>query len=321
MSWHLAPALAQLRAEVNARWPKRSKRSDGTIGDPAHQARRSDHNPNARRSVNAIDITASGIDTGALIAAAKRHPSVRYIIHNRRIMNRDIGNFKARRYRGNPHTAHVHISIYQSRTAEQRRQSWGIATAKAPTGGGRTSSGKTYRKVKYGQLLRLHTKGAPVREWQRTALGYKGAKADGYFGPDTERDTKRFQREHGVKADGIVGPDTWPLRLGKKSQPKPAPKPATKKRPAAPKFPLPKGHYFGPERGPNRSVSGYHGGRNHLKVWQKQMRKRGWKITADGLYGPQTQRVARAFQKEKRLSVDGLIGKATWEAAWEAPVT
>ena len=190
----------------------------------------------------------------------------------------------------------------------------------APVKGGTTSS-KTYREVKYGQLLRLHTKGAPVREWQRTALGYKGAKADGYFGPDTERDTKRFQREHGVKADGIVGPDTWPLRLGKKSQPKPAPKPATKKRPAAPKFPLPKGHYFGPERGPNRSVSGYHGGRNHLKVWQKQMRKRGWKITADGLYGPQTQRVARAFQKEKRLSVDGLIGKATWEAAWEAPVT
>lgn len=132
MSWHLAPSLAQLRAEVNARWPKRSKRSDGTIGDAAHSARKSDHNPNARRSVNAIDITASGIDTGALIAAAKKHPSVRYIIFNRRIMNRDIGNFKARRYTGaNPHTAHVHISIYQSRTAEQRRQSWGIASAKA----------------------------------------------------------------------------------------------------------------------------------------------------------------------------------------------
>ena len=68
-------------------------------------------------------------------------------------------------------------------------------------------------------------------------------------------------------------------------------------------------------------MSGYHGGRNHLKVWQSQMRGRGWKINADGLYGPQTERVARAFQKEKRLSVDGLIGKSTWDAAWEAPVT
>ena len=190
----------------------------------------------------------------------------------------------------------------------------------APVKGGTTSS-KTYREVKYGDLLRLHTKGAPVREWQRTALGYTGKKADGYFGPSTEADTKRFQREHGVTADGVVGPTTWPLRLGKKPQPKPAPKPATKKRPAAPKFPLPKGWYFGPRSGPKRSVSGYHGGRNHLKVWQSQMRGRGWKITADGLYGPQTQRVARAFQKEKGLSVDGLIGKSTWEAAWKAPVT
>lgn len=320
MSWHLAPALAQLRAEVNKRWPKRSKRSDGTIGDAAHSARRSDHNPNSRRSVNAIDITASGIDTGALIAAAKKHPSVRYIIHRGQIMNRDIGNFRARRYTGsNPHNTHVHISIYQSRTAEQRRQSWGIATAKAPAGG--TSTGGRYREVKYGDLLKLYTKGAPVREWQRTALGYTGKKADGYFGPSTEADTKRFQREHGVTADGVVGPTTWPLRLGKKSQPKPAPKPKTNKRPAAPKFPLPKGWYFGPRSGPKRSVSGYHGGRNHLKVWQSQMRGRGWKITADGLYGPQTQRVARAFQKEKRLSVDGLIGKSTWTAAWEAPVT
>lgn len=322
MSWHLAPALVQLRAEVNARWPKRSKRSDGTIGDAAHSARRSDHNPNARRSVNAIDITASGIDTGALIAAAKRHPSVRYIIHNNLILNRDIGNFRPRRYNGkNPHKTHVHISIYQTKVAEQRRQSWGIAKAKAPAAGGGTSTGGTYKTVEYGDLLRLHTKGAPVREWQRTALGYTGKAADGYFGPKTESDTKRFQREHGVKADGIVGPDTWPLRLGKKSQPKPAPKPATKKRPAAPKFPLPKGWYFGPERGPKRSVSGYHGGRQHLRVWQRQMRGRGWKISADGLYGPQTQRVAKQFQKEKGLRVDGLIGKATWDAAWLSRVT
>ena len=86
MSWHLAPALDRLRDEVNAKWPNRSKASDGTIGDAAHSSRTSDHNPNSRRSVNAMDITAKGIDTDTLIAAAKRHPSVRYIIFNRRIM-------------------------------------------------------------------------------------------------------------------------------------------------------------------------------------------------------------------------------------------
>ena len=344
MSWHLAPALVQLRAEVNARWPKRSKRSDGTIGDAAHSARRSDHNPNSRRSVNAIDITANGIDTGALIAAAKRHPSTRYIIHNNLILNRDIGNFRPRRYTGsNPHKTHVHISIYQSRAAEQRRQSWGIAKAKAPAAGGGTSTGGTYKTVKYGDLLRLHTKGAPVREWQRTALGYTGKKSDGFFGPATERDTKRFQREHGVKADGIVGPKTWPLRLGKKSQPKPA----TKKRP--PKragtvpgpghaFPLPVRHYFGPKSGGDRSVSGFYNrkfkgktDRWWLQELGRQLARRGWSVGKgktwlkragnDGKYGPEYAALIRRFQKDQRIGVDGLLGKQTWDAAFKNPVS
>lgn len=51
------------------------------------------------------------------------------------------------------------------------------------------------------------------------------------------------------------------------------------------------------------------------------MRKRGWSITVDGLYGPNTEKVARQFQKEKRLVVDGLIGKTTWSAAWNLRIT
>ncbi|MDK8345415.1 peptidoglycan-binding domain-containing protein [Brevibacterium sp. UMB1308A] len=68
-------------------------------------------------------------------------------------------------------------------------------------------------------------------------------------------------------------------------------------------------------------MSGYHGNRDHLKVWQARMKARGWNISADGLYGPRTRAVARAFQREKHLPVDGLIGKATWDAAWDARVT
>lgn len=315
MSWHLAPSLKQLLAEVNHRWPNRSRRSDGTIGDRAHSARVSDHNPNGRGSVNAIDITASGINVGALIAAAKKHPSVRYIIHNRRIMNRDIGNFRPRHYSGsNPHTAHVHISIYQNRTAENRTRSWGIATAKAEAGWGSTG----WRTVKKGELLRLYTKGAPVKDWQTRALGYRGSKADGYFGKDTERDTKRFQREHGLKADGIVGPATR-AKLGKTPTKKPTKKPASK----APRFPLPGGYYFGPKDGPRRSVSGYYSHRADLKKWQTQMRKRGWHGigTPDGLYGPKTRKVARQFQAQKGLRSTGLIGPLTWSKAWTEKIT
>ena len=61
-SWHLAPSLAQLRREINARWPNRDKSTDGSVGDLSHAARASDHNPNSRRSVNAIDIDEDGID-------------------------------------------------------------------------------------------------------------------------------------------------------------------------------------------------------------------------------------------------------------------
>lgn len=90
---------------------------------------------------------------------------------------------------------------------------------------------------------------------------------------------------------------------------------------SAPEFPLPAGWYFGPRSGPKESVSGYHGHREDLRIWQAQMQARGWHLAADGLYGPVTARVTRRFQNEKELHVDGLIGPITWKAAWEAPLT
>jgi hypothetical protein len=47
-----------LRTQVNERWPNRDKRTDGWIGDKAHQARQSDHNPDAKGWVRAIDLDA-----------------------------------------------------------------------------------------------------------------------------------------------------------------------------------------------------------------------------------------------------------------------
>jgi peptidoglycan hydrolase-like protein with peptidoglycan-binding domain len=101
----------------------------------------------------------------------------------------------------------------------------------------------------------------------------------------------------------------WPeiaRRLGNTSNPTP---------PAAqgwPKFPLCNSNYFG------------YGGIVHadsFKTWQQQMKNRGWTIKVDGYFGPQSERVAKAFQKEKGLGVDGRIGLHTWNAAWTQPVT
>lgn len=127
MSYYLAPSLVQLRGEVNDAWPHRSRASDGWIGDTAHSARKSDHNPNARGAVDAIDITAAGIDAERLIALLIRDPRVNYVIHRGRIWSR-VRAFKATAYHGsNPHDHHVHVSIRQARTAEQDRRPWGIA--------------------------------------------------------------------------------------------------------------------------------------------------------------------------------------------------
>lgn len=108
---------------------------------------------------------------------------------------------------------------------------------------------------------------------------------------------------------------------------------------AAPAFPLPRRagakFYYGPEDGPRASVSGRGlntkvpadvqkiGGRwrsHGLARWQKQMQARGYSITADGRYGPETERIVRYFQKLVGLKVDGKIGPGTWSAAWNEPV-
>lgn len=90
---------------------------------------------------------------------------------------------------------------------------------------------------------------------------------------------------------------------------------------SAPPFPLPRGHYFGPRSGPVSSVSGYYSHRADLRRWQAQMRRRGWRISADGLWGGQSASVLKAFQREKGLTVDGLLGPASWLAAWQLPIT
>lgn len=130
MSWHLAPSLVQFRDEVNKKWPNRSKKSDGTIGNPAHSARRSDHNPNSRDSVNAIDISYPGVNPTTVIAAVKKHPAANYVIFNKKIYRRKNG-WKAEKYTGaSPHTSHLHISILQTKAAENSKVKW-FATAPA----------------------------------------------------------------------------------------------------------------------------------------------------------------------------------------------
>ncbi len=123
---YLAPSLAVLRAELNARWPHRDRASDGWIGDDRHQATKSDHNPNSRGSVNALDVDEDGVSFAVVFAAIKRHPSARYVIYERRLYHR-LRDWRPEPYSGpNPHDHHFHLSIDQTARAEQDRRPWGL---------------------------------------------------------------------------------------------------------------------------------------------------------------------------------------------------
>lgn len=100
-------------------------------------------------------------------------------------------------------------------------------------------------------------------------------------------------------------------------------------------FPLPSGFYFGKDDGSKWSVSGnYHRVFRHrtdtswIQEFASQLTRRGWNIRTylrrygnDGSFGDEYVALAKAFQKDQRLLVDGKVGPGTWRAAYENPVT
>ncbi len=115
----LAPSLVVLRSEYDRAHPGRPTSSDGWIGDRAHAARPSDHNPLPNGLVWAVDLTttaagpAGSADRLAEHLRASRDPRIKYVIHRRRIFAGAAGPspWTWRPYTGpNPHELHVHIS-------------------------------------------------------------------------------------------------------------------------------------------------------------------------------------------------------------------
>jgi hypothetical protein len=90
------------------------------------------------------------------------------------------------------------------------------------------------------------------------------------------------------------------------ADPAPAPAPV----PTAPPFPGRLMHAASPMM---------HG--DDVRQVQARLRERGWTISVDGWFGPQTDRVVRQFQADKRLAVDGIVGPVTWSTLWTSPIT
>lgn len=181
---YLVPTLATLRAEFNSAFPGRGKSYDGWIGDAAHAKTKSDHNPDAKGRVRAVDLTAKGARGAALaevaIAALKARGQKGYVIHNGRIANPDVSGGAWRRYTGsNPHTHHVHVSAHTQLASSAR---WGVVRLSPP----RVSGILDRNTIALLQTL-------------------VGARADGVMGKET---IGKLQKLVGVETDGLMGPVT-----------------------------------------------------------------------------------------------------------------
>ena len=210
MGWRLAKALVRLRGQVDAKWPNRSKNSDGSVGDLSHSARASDHNPDQNGVVKAIDVThdpKGGFDAHAFaeLLLKNRDTRIKYIISNRRISSGNDGPrpWGWRRYPGsNPHDHHTHISVQPDKAHYDDARDWEIDGLAEP------SPDTVANYVKPRPTLSRGMQSEYVKVLQ-AALGFKGAEIDGHFGPNTFARLKQWQTDHHLMADGICGAQTW----------------------------------------------------------------------------------------------------------------
>jgi hypothetical protein len=156
-SWTVVPNLVELKEQLDERFPKRDKRSDGTIGNQSHAAGSSSHNPDktgkpehrdgdSKNEVRARDVDKDlkDAETGTTMEHVvqmwvKRLRNgemwwVRYLIYNKRIWHRSDG-FKTRVYKGqNSHTEHCHVnSEFNQKSDDVKNTNWGLKNFRKKT--------------------------------------------------------------------------------------------------------------------------------------------------------------------------------------------
>jgi hypothetical protein len=132
MAWVVTASLGRLMADFRTVFPAKSRASDGTIGDTAHQAETSGHNPDdtagsraeytdadSKAEVRAIDVDNTLRDPRGvtmeqvvqrLLATPADRDRLMYVIYNRRIW-RKRNSWRQEAYTGSsPHTEHAHFS-------------------------------------------------------------------------------------------------------------------------------------------------------------------------------------------------------------------
>lgn len=238
-SWTLAPSAQALLKQVNARWPGRDRTSDGMLGNAAHAASKSDHNPDPRFSnrVHAIDVdedlqgrtgdyphfnTGRGCDPlfRFLLDRCRsgKEKRISYLIYEGRIYSRTYG-WTEKSYSGvNAHDHHLHVSFRKDLAGDT--SSWGInLVGRIVAAVTMTINGK-----KYPYLRTVTTRGINaarsanngkvsrhvlyVQRWLSVVGLYKDT-LDGIWSPATQKALDDYRRTRmnlsGKDAQGSIG--------------------------------------------------------------------------------------------------------------------
>jgi peptidoglycan hydrolase-like protein with peptidoglycan-binding domain len=136
-----------------------------------------------------------------------------------------------------------------------------------------------------GPTLSIGATGHDVRRLQRIFVMTKAlvfSDITGSFDVTTEQAVKDFQQGAGLTVDGIVGPVTWQAL------------------PADPDTPV-------LSRGASGSV---------VTALQQGLKKYSTPATdpglVDGDFGPKTRAAVKAYQQDRAVHVDGIVGDQTW---------
>ena len=155
--------------------------------------------------------------------------------------------------------------------------------------------------------LRYGDSGEQVRAMQQalTDLGYDPKGVDGKFGRGTEDAVKRFQRSKGLVADGLAGHMTLTALYGAAGNA--GGNPEATQAPTASPAPATGGSASG-----SLTTLRYGSSGSAVKTMQQALIKLGYSPgVADGKFGRGTEAAVKQFQKNNRLTVDGLAGAKT----------
>ena len=151
--------------------------------------------------------------------------------------------------------------------------------------------------------LRRNDSGTDVAQLQEALikLGYLSGKADGKYGSDTVEAVREFQKANGLSVDGTAGEATQKALYGGNAKAK------AKVTAKATATPTPKA-----TDAPKNDTLKVGSRGTDVKALQNKLIELGYLSgKADGVYGSKTAAAVKAFQKDSKLSADGVAGEKT----------